>query len=293
MKNSKLLILAFVTIMVIQSCGPAEGDNTGHEYIPDMGHSVALEANTYNYYHHNTWDEASTITLAELVKNPALPVAGTIPRGYAGGHDMGAHGDQVTDMRIKPNGSVPYYYEDTEEDRARAMAEIQANPFPITADGLERGKELYDIFCGVCHGEKADGLGYLYDTDVNSNAKFPLAPANLLNEEFSAASNGRYYHTIMYGRNLGMGGYADKINYEERWQVIHYIRSLQAKEAGLAYDEEENTYNPVFGTPEAMMSAMADQMEAELHTDEEHGDEEIHEDHGEAAPADHSNESDH
>jgi hypothetical protein len=40
-----------------------------------------------------------------------------------------------------------------------------------------------------------------------------------------------------------MGGYADKLSYEERWQVIHYIRSLQAKEAQLQYSEIQNTFN--------------------------------------------------
>ena len=31
----------------------------------------------------------------------------------------------------------------------------------------------------------------------------------------------------MYGKNV-MGGYSDKLSYEERWQVIHYIHSLIA-----------------------------------------------------------------
>jgi hypothetical protein len=48
----------------------------------------------------------------------------------------------------------------------------------------------------------------------------------------------------MYGKNA-MGAYKDKISYEERWQVIHYIRSLQAKALKLAYNEFENTLNDV------------------------------------------------
>jgi len=31
--------------------------------------------------------------------------------------------------------------------------------------------------------------------------------------------------------------------------VIHYIRSLQAAEKKVAYDENENGLNPQFGTP--------------------------------------------
>jgi mono/diheme cytochrome c family protein len=118
------------------------------------------------------------------------------------------------------------------------------NPFPIKAASLEQGKELYNIFCSTCHGEKADGNGYLLRED---GGKYPAQPANLINEEFTAASNGRFYHSIMYGKNV-MGGYADKLSYEERWNVIHYIRSLQAKNVSKVYSEEENTLN-AFAVP--------------------------------------------
>lgn len=280
MNNIKSVVLACLVAVLMYACAPAEGEFAGSEYMPDMGHSVAVEANTYNYYYYNTWDEQSTIQLRELLKNPDLPVSGTVPRGYAGGF-LGSDADLaqlageagVAHQRIPVNGSVPYYYEDTEESRALAIAEIQDNPFPITADGLARGKELYNIFCGICHGEKANGLGYIYDTEQNPNAKYLAAPANLINEEFSAASNGRYYHAIMYGKNV-MGAYADKLDYEERWQVIHYIRSLQAKEAGATYSEDENTYNIAFGIPAASMPDNTDQtammVEEEMHAEDDH-----------------------
>lgn len=272
MNNIKPIILALTVSVLLYTCSPAGGEHTGSEYMPDMGHSLAMEANTYNYYYHNTWDEASTIELKELVRDPALPVPGTIARGYAGG--SGLHGEHpLSDMRIPMNGSVPYYYVDTEESRTQAMAEILDNPFPISADGLARGKELYDIFCGICHGTKGDGLGYIYDADQNTNAKYLAAPANLINEEFSAASNGRFYHAIMFGKNV-MGSYADKISYEERWQVIHYIRSLQAKAAGATYNEEENTFNAGFGIPAAsfptdtVQTAMT--LEEHMHETDDH-----------------------
>lgn len=282
MKNIKLLVLVFAAAVIMQACSPPDGEHPGSEYMPDMGHSIAVEANVLNDYYWNTWDEASTIELRDLVKHPGQPVSGTVPRGYAGGAEsLGTHrgGDDITTMAIPVNGQVPYYYEDTEEDRVLATAELLDNPFPITADGLARAKGLYEIYCGVCHGNSGDGLGYIYDTDQNPDAKYPLAPANLINDIFSAASNGQFYHAIMYGKNA-MGAYKDKLSYEERWQVIHYIRSLQAKEAGATYNEDENTYNMAFGTPASMMEQMAE----DLHMEEDHNE---GDDHGEAAPADH------
>jgi hypothetical protein len=46
----------------------------------------------------------------------------------------------------------------------------------------------------------------------------------------------------MYGKNV-MGSYADKLSYDERWNVIHYIRSLQANSKNLKYNDKENTFS--------------------------------------------------
>lgn len=269
MKNLKLFILIGLAVIVLQACSPAEGDFAGSEYMPDMGHSVAIEANVFNYYYLNTWDSASVLKLKEL-SNPRLPVKGTIPRGYAGVRfaqnstaqnamlDRLNGATSTSEMNVPINGSVPYYYEDTEEERTRAINEIIDNPYPITTAGLDKGEELYTIFCGVCHGEKGDGVGYLVSED-NPNAIYPAAPANFLLDEFINSSNGRYYHSIIYGKNV-MGGYADKLSYEERWQVIHYIRSLQAMEKKLEYSEAANTLNSVYGTPGSEFQVLANQI---------------------------------
>jgi mono/diheme cytochrome c family protein len=237
MKNIQLLgscAVAILALTWLSSCQSAEGNQTGSEFIPDMAHSIAYEANVYGDYSLNSFPEESVVDRKSLTAN-MLPVKGTVPRGYAGQNvEAGEHG-----IVVPANGHVPYHYEDTEEERTRAMGEIIMAPFPITAKGLETGKELYNIYCGICHGEKGDGLGYLVRDD---GGKYPAAPANFLLDEFVSATNGRYYHAIMYGKNV-MGGYADKLSYEERWDVIHYIRSLQAKEKKMKYDETANTLN--------------------------------------------------
>jgi len=255
-----IVIVAFLSIY---SCGQPGVNSTGKEYMPDMAHSVAVESNVYFNYDRNTWDEESALSLKDL-SNPHLPVKGTVPRGYAGvaqytnpldrmkAEEQIRGRNAVNAVPISMNGHVPYYYQDTEEERTRAIAEIINNPYPISAVGLEKGKELYNVFCGICHGEKGDGLGYLVREADPSNGDaggvYPAAPANFLLDDLINSSNGRYYHSIMYGKNV-MGGYADKMSYEERWQVIHYIRSLQAAEKKVAYDENENGLNPQFGTP--------------------------------------------
>lgn len=212
-------ITAYAFIVWMMSCQSAGGNKTGSEYMPDMAHSVAYEANTYGYYYQNRWGSESDL---HAMVQPRKPVANTISRSK---HEA-------------TSSFVPYYYGNTEEERTRAGVELTKNPIPISSKGLEQGKYAYNIQCAICHGEKADGGGYL----VRDGGKYPVQPANFMLDEFLTASNGRYYHAIMHGKNL-MGAYADKLSYEERWNVIHYIRSLQAASKNLQYDEKANTYD--------------------------------------------------
>jgi mono/diheme cytochrome c family protein len=250
-------------------CSPAGENKTGHEYMPDMAHAIAYEANVYGSSPHNTWDKESTKSRRTL-SIPGKPVNGTIPRGYSGALlngefdqtkiDMIRGKNQLNAQATTVNGHVGFYYADNEDERLRAIAEIKANPFPITAKGLETGKELYNINCGICHGEAGDGAGYLI-RDPNPatgdpGGKYPAAPANFLLDDLINSSNGRYYFSIIYGKNV-MGGYADKLSFEERWQVIHYIRSLQAVSKNLIYNEKMNTLNAEYGVPLKLKNQLA------------------------------------
>ena len=286
-----IYIFILSLIVVSQGCSPAGGENRGHEFMPDMVHSTAYEANLYNYYYYNTWGSEKDY---KTFVNPKDPVAGTIPRGFTSSHyeestedrvaslDAFGGGSSLTAIAYTPNGAVPYYYDDTEEERTRATAEITENPFPITTAGLERGEELYTIYCAICHGDKGDGLGYLVrEADPVKGVDagvYPAAPANFLQDTFYNSSNGRYYHAIMYGKNV-MGAHADKLSYEERWQVIHYIRSLQAAELGMVYSEEENTFTDDIPGSEIMIAQEMEEEEAHDGHDDGHGDEEHGEDH--------------
>lgn len=253
MKN----IIAFAIIIsavLYTACSPANGNRTGHEFMPDMVHPTGYEANLYDYYYYNRWGTKDEYRQYAM---PRLSVPGTIPRGessLAYAADEGARMDALNEFKgmepnafpFTPNGSVPYYYDNTEEERLRATREITRNPFPITASGLTQGMELYNIYCGICHGPNGDGQGYLVreaDPAKGTTAGvYPAAPANLLLDTFMNASAGRLYHAIMFGKNV-MGPYADKLSYRERWEVIHYIRSLQANSKKLVYSDTLNTFN--------------------------------------------------
>lgn len=272
-----LLACCFAIIVISSSCSKASGDNPGTEYMPDMYHSIAYEANLEDYYYYNTWG-----TEAEYYKSaqPRKPVKGTMPRGSSASSSKYFNGTASTNAIVVPaSGHVPYYYSDTEDERTRATMEMINNPMPISEAGLADGKHLYETFCAICHGSKGDGNGWLVD-EANANAVYPAAPANLISDEFINSSNGRFYHGIMYGKNV-MGGYADKLSYEERWNVIHHIRSLQAKSNGTEYNQNINTLNTV-DVPFSQVKQVAQQHENREHQGEAHSHHgtEHHEHHG-------------
>jgi len=228
-------------------CSPAGKNKTGHEYMPDMYHAVSYEANVYSAYYWNHWEDKNLLTKAQL-SQPRHKVEGSIARGYTGVYYGDASAIDVVRGKNAPNaiaaqvnGQAPFYYMNDEDERLRCEKEMVNNPFPITKAGLDKAKPLYEINCGICHGVKGDGQGWLV---TMPDAKYPAQPKNLIGDDMIAAGNGRYYFGIMYGKNL-MGQYTDKLSFEERWQVIHYIRSLQAKVKNLEYSETTNTLSSI------------------------------------------------
>ncbi len=254
LKNLHKLICLVVLVVLLNSCQQTSAESPGSEYMPDMAHSIAYEANYYNYYYNNTW---GTEEEYYQYAKPRKPVEGTVARGAS---------DNVSIPKAVSVSAYPYA--DTEEERTRAMNELVNNPLEITEAGLATGKELYGYYCAICHGDKGDGAGYLVRDD---GGVYPVQPANFLTDEFIAASNGRYYHSIMYGKNL-MGNYKGKLNYEERWEVIHYIRSLQAKEKGLAYNQMENSLNAIDRPAGEIKNTMIGMADGEGHSEDNGGD---------------------
>jgi cytochrome c553 len=196
------LMLLIIIIIGFSSCQKSGINNPGSEYMPEMYHSTAYEANYSTYYPRNQW--VSEIDYMKYAI-PRQPVEGTISRD-----------NSVSDNQ-------PFYYGNSDAERARAMKEIVKSPFEFTDADIQHGKELYTIYCAICHGDKGDGKGYLVR---DNGGKFPALPANFLSDDLKNSTDGRYYFALMHGVRL-MNPFNDKLNYRERWQVISYIRTLQ------------------------------------------------------------------
>lgn len=230
MKNlTSIYSLATICLasLLLWSCGRAGGENTGSEYMPDMTHSIAYEANYNSYYYNNTWDGEEAYN---SYAGPRKSVEGTVARGY-----LPSKYQKLEDYRTSEEETHVALQEKV-RDMMMADPSIQNELAPDSKEELEKiladGANLYSINCQVCHGEELDGNGVLYN---EGEGKYSAKPANLVNEEFTTATDGRFLNAILHGKGM-MQPHKDKMSPMERWKVIHYIRSIQAVKNGTEYD---------------------------------------------------------
>ncbi|HEX4958303.1 MAG TPA: cytochrome c, partial [Lacibacter sp.] len=152
MRTTKFLSFGMMALLVtgLSSCFRAGGNNPGTIYMPDMAYSRAVET----YADHSHLKDAG-------INYNATPVAGTIKRGdVLGGFNL---------PMDKPGDTANYV----------ASKQIQ-NPLPaLTSAETVEAARLYKINCGICHGEKLDGNGPLYN---GGNGPYPAKPATLVGD---------------------------------------------------------------------------------------------------------------
>lgn len=101
---------------------------------------------------------------------------------------------------------------------ADEAAEKLSNPTKADENSLARGKRLWSTNCLPCHGEKGDSLGV--------PAGPLMAAPSLLSDFYKAREDGRIFAVIHNG-GANMPAYGHKINHEEKWDIVNYLRYLQ------------------------------------------------------------------
>ena len=189
MNNISKVGIAFVLVLLMASC--ADKNRPNYQYMPNMYEPVGYE--TYQGFNE---EESTRIALFKGVSEAMLPPDNTIPRGW-----------------------MPYDLENSIE--GKELSRVKTSPL----DSLNReanmavGKELYDIYCALCHGTKGDGQGTLVKREKILGVPTYADAARDI-------TVGSTYHVIYYGLN-SMGSYAVQLNHEERWQVAEYVMKLK------------------------------------------------------------------
>lgn len=180
MKSLVKILIIVIGVSFFASCNKKSAPN--YQFFPQMYESPGYE--TYGSY-----------DIFPNEQSALLPAEGTIARGY-----------------------TPFDIDGTTEGYELAKSTLES-PLDSTQVDMAKGKELYDIYCGICHGNKGDGQGNLVKREKILGIPSYADVGRAINE-------GSTYHTIYYGKNA-MGSYANQLNENERWQVVAYVMKLK------------------------------------------------------------------
>lgn len=109
---------------------------------------------------------------------------------------------------------------DTHLETGKINGELaQTFPFEIDASVLERGRERYDIFCAVCHGNSGYGNGMVVQRGFKQ-------PPSFHEDRLRKAPPGYYFGVMTSGFGT-MYDYAASVPVRDRWAIAAYIRALQ------------------------------------------------------------------
>lgn len=111
-------------------------------------------------------------------------------------------------------------YEQDAFTTGREEGELVATvPIEVDEPLLARGRQRYDIFCGVCHGTTGYGDGMIVRRGYRKPPSFHI---NRLRE----IPIGHFYEVTTQGYGV-MPSYAAQIPVEDRWAIAAYVRVLQ------------------------------------------------------------------
>jgi mono/diheme cytochrome c family protein len=99
-------------------------------------------------------------------------------------------------------------------------------PYPVDIQLLRRGQERFSIYCMPCHSPAGDGDGMVV------RRGFP-APPSFHSDRLRAVPDRHIYDVITQGYGI-MYPYADRVEPQDRWAIVAYIRALQLSQHAAA-----------------------------------------------------------
>ena len=103
-------------------------------------------------------------------------------------------------------------------------AQKMKNPVAASPASIKAGQQLFQKNCRFCHGADAKGDGPMAPEGTH--------PANLTDDKWDrGSSDGEIYAVIRDGAGpkFDMKVYKSKMTEQEIWNIVNYLRSLQAK----------------------------------------------------------------
>ena len=106
--------------------------------------------------------------------------------------------------------------------------DIDQFPIPITRADIERGRERFNIYCTPCHGRLGDGNGMVVLRGYRQAASY-------YSDKLMKAPVGHFFDVMTNGFGA-MPSYASRVQPDDRWRIVAYIRALQLSESAKLSD---------------------------------------------------------
>lgn len=217
MKYTTLLLVTGVLLLSLTACYNDKSERN-IEFAPNMYNSLPLEPYSQTSY----WD---------------TDMGGNFPAAGSGLDTVAVFGNKLSAQKApegtlpreeswyRPEAYQPYNLPNTPEGYEASVAlsspldqpELNAEGLSCTEETFNKGKEIYQSFCVMCHGANGNGQGSLVSKGALGGVPSYSGPT------LAGLPVGKMYHTLTYGKGL-MGSYASQLTPKQRWQVICYIQ---------------------------------------------------------------------
>ena len=95
-------------------------------------------------------------------------------------------------------------------------------PMPVSLNLLRRGQDRFKIYCTPCHGQLGNGEGMI----AHRGFQLRRPVGNYHTERLRNLPVGHFYDVITNGYGA-MYSYASRVEPQDRWAIVAYIRALQ------------------------------------------------------------------
>lgn len=194
-------ILVAVCVVGLAGFRGAKMSHPPLEIFPDMDHQPK-------------YDPQHTSPFFSDNRAARKPVPGTIPMGY----NLPGSYYQVTASNFSQQAG---FSNSPDYGHTGKIGDAYGNGIPIEVNEklMARGRERYDINCGICHGATGGGDGIIKTFGL-------VTVATLQDDRIRTMPDGQIFSTITNGKNT-MGAYGPQIAVEDRWAIVAYLRALQ------------------------------------------------------------------
>ncbi|MFK7739465.1 MAG: cytochrome c [Planctomycetota bacterium] len=211
-----LQLLASASLLALGSCDIDNfrgfpSDKPPIHLVQDMDFQPKLRAQSAHEFDGWSDSRGARRPVADSFGNQLVVARGSLPNTALANKD--ANGQYVT--------SNPLALEHKFMVRGKPMTTI------------DRGREVYEIYCSMCHGYTGQG-GNGKNGHGIVGRKWQPAPPNFHYDSKQGADNrvpnmpdGEYFQVITMGKGT-MPAYGARMSVEDRWAIVHYVRALQS-----------------------------------------------------------------